>query len=243
MKRRAALLFLALASGASLQAQERQDRVRLDDFALPAPEQPAPVEQVSSDEAAPLPEQARDRTLARPARTEPASATTAQLSAPDENSEVAQLATRSQSRAALAGAAANPRDRVPGAVQRIGGQDRCDPQAEKAAYAECLRILELRAAEFSAPGPAVLSPEQRLLGELRQPEERLTGTSAAMRLRYATASQPDADLQSNQELASVYLQTPETPVQQEPAEPDKNASLAELLQNLGIQTTTPAGDN
>lgn len=242
MSLRAAFLLLALAAGTGLAAQEREDKVRLDDFALPATEQPVPLEQVTSDVPVPAPEQARDRTLARPARSEPASAATVQVSSPVAGGEVAQLATRSQSRAALSGAAANPADRVPGAVQRIGGQDKCDPQADKAAYAECLRILELRANEFTAPGPAVLSPEQRLLGELRQPDESLTRSSSAMRIRYAATGEPDADLESNQELAAVYLGNGDAPPQPLPAEPDPTARLVELLQNLGIQTATTGGN-
>ncbi|WP_246844822.1 curli assembly protein CsgF [Altererythrobacter sp. TH136] len=95
----------------------------------------------------------------------------------------------------------------------------------------------------SAPGPAILSPEQRLLGELRDSDDRLARSSSAMRLRLATTGEPDADLESNQELAAVYLGAPEAPAQPLPAETDPTASLIELLQNLGIQTGQPAGGN
>lgn len=240
---RAAGLMLLMLAGAAAHAQDRSDRVRLDDFALPANQASLPLEQVTNGTPPPPPEQQRDRTLARPARSEPAGTAAAQLTGADDAGPVAQLADRAQSRTGLAGAPANPRDRVPGAVQRIGGQDRCDPQLEQAALAECLRILELRAAEFSAPGPAVLSPEQRLLGELRDTDDRLARSSAAMRLRYAITAEPDADLESNQELAAVYLGTPDAPTQPVPAETDQTASLVELLQNLGIQNLPPAGGN
>ncbi len=240
---RLAGLALMVLAGAAAHAQDDSDKVRLDDFSLPATEQAQPLEQVSRGTTAPLPEQARDRTLARPARSEAAGTTATQLTDTDDAGPVTQLASPTQSRTGLAGAAANPGDRVPGAVQRIGGQDKCDPQLERAALAECLRILELRAAEFSAPGPAVLSPEQRLLGELRDSDDRLARSSSAMRLRLATTGEPDADLESNQELAAVYLGAPEAPAQPLPAETDQTASLIELLQNLGIQTGQPAGGN
>jgi hypothetical protein len=218
------------------------NKARLDDFAIPSTAQSPKADQVTSGRDAPQPAQVLDRTLGRPSRSEPAGEMPVQLSNGNQGGEVTQVATRNQSRSALSGAVANPGDRVPGAVQRIGGHDRCDPQQEKRLYAECLRILELRADEFQAPGPAVLSPEQRLLGEMRQPNEQLTGSSSGVRMRYATNGQPDADLQSNQELASVFLATP--PASQLPAETEaeKAINLGEVLQALGIQVVNPQGN-
>lgn len=240
---RARLLLAAAAAsvlaGTPLHAQEAGDKARLDDFAVPTSQEPLKVEQVSPRTVAPAPAQARDHTLAQPARTEAAGRMPAQVSSIEQGGDVVQLATRGQSRTALSGAAANPDDRIPGAVQRIGGQDRCDPAQEKAAYAECLRILELRANEFHAPEAPTLSPEQRLLGQMRLPAERLADTGN-LRLRYATTGQPDADLQSNQELAAVVLSSqPANPTPAETPETDENGKLADVLEALGLQVTVP----
>jgi hypothetical protein len=224
---------------APLHAQAKGDKARLDDFAVPTSQEPLKVEQVSPRTVARPPAQERDRTLAQPARTEAAGQMPAQVSSPAQGGDVAQLATRGQSRAALNGATANPADRIPGAVQRIGGQDRCDPAQEKAAYAECLRILELRASEFHAPEAPTLTPEQRLLGQMRTPAERLADTGN-LRLRYGTTGQPDADLESNQELAAVVLSTqPTSPTPTETPATEDASKLADVLQALGLQVTLP----
>ena len=74
----------------------------------------------------------------------------------------------------------------------------------------CLRILELRAAEFDAPEAPRLSAEQALLAERGDSDDRLASTSSDLRLHIA-ADHPDAELVSNQELASIYLDRPPTP--------------------------------
>jgi hypothetical protein len=230
----------SVLTGTPLCAQETGDKARLDDFAVATSQERLKVEQVTPDTLAPAAAQARDRTLAQPARTEAAGRMPAQVSSPQQGGEVAQLATRGQSRSALGGATANPADRIPGGVQRIGGHDRCDPAQEKSAYAECLRILELRANEFQAPEAPTLSPEQRLLGQMRVPGERLADMGN-LRLRYATTGQPDADLESNQELAAVVLSTQsagQAPAET-PAAEDDNGKLADVLQALGLQVTLP----
>lgn len=251
MTRPRAWVCFAAASGAlggTAIAQESGDKARLDDFALPSSEQPLRVEQVTRGTAAvvpSLPAGQRDRTLARPSRSDPAGTMPRQLSAPNQSGEVAQLATVSQSRTALAAVASNPKDRLPGGVQRIGGEDRCDPAQEKSAYAECLRILELRADEFHAPEAPTLSPEQRLLGEMRQTDEHLTGANGTLRMRAVTGGRADADLQSNQELAAIVLasQQPSTQPTAEQTEADKTAALAEVLQALGVPVVTSPSPN
>lgn len=240
---RAAILgwsALALAYAAGSLAQDRSEPARLDDFALPkaADEQPR-LEQLTTRDPAPLPVQTVDRSLARPAESEKSGTMPAQLSSTGGGGAMTQLGTTRESRPTQADAVSSTKDSAPGTVTRIGGQDRCDPQLAQRFYAECLRVLELRSAEFDAPQPATLSAEQRLLAEQRPREESLTGSSAALRLRYATAMQPDADLESNQELAAIYLDTPvpETAIEPEeaPLEPDVGA----ILQGVGIETIGP----
>jgi hypothetical protein len=155
---------------------------------------------------------------------------------------VTQLPSTRQSRLSNGTSVSNTADSTPGTVVRIGGKDRCDPQLTQKVYAECQRILELRSAEFQAPEAPVLSAEQKLLVEQRQREEGLAEMSTALRLRYATANQPDADLQSNQELASIYLTDPVPAPQGEPAEAPTTPDLGEILQNIGVGTAPPPGN-
>jgi hypothetical protein len=222
------------------QAQDRSDEVRLDDFALPQAPVARTVDQLSSGDVSRLPAQHVDRTLAHPPKPDAAASMPSQLSATGAGGAVTQLPSTRESRLSLGTSVSNTADSAPGSVVRIGGRDRCDPQLTQKFYAECLRILELRSSEFSAPEAPVLSAEQKLLVEQRQREEGLAEMSTALRLRYATASQPDADLASNQELASIYLADP-TPAPTEPVEDPKTPDLGEVLQNLGFQTPPDPG--
>ena len=225
---------LAVVAAGPLLAQEQADPARLDDFALPAAAQPLPVEQLTTGDTLRAPPQHADRTLATPPPSEAGGAMPAQLSAPGTGGTIAQLAGTGQSRTALTGSVADPKDRPPGAVTRIGGHDRCDPQSVQAVYAECLRILELRSDEFSAPKAPTLSAEQRLLAEQQQGDETMT-PSSALRLRLATVAQPDAELPSNQELASVYFGEPDKPIVEQAPEPEpEQSAYATLLQGLGL---------
>jgi len=239
---RAAVLWCGGAAALLATAAFAQDadRVRLDDFAVPqSAAAPQRIEQLAPEDPTPLPQQAVDRTLARPAQSEEGGEMPAQLSVVGGGGAVAQLGSRSESRPAPGQSVSSTSDSKPGTVARIGGQDRCDPQLTQRFYAECLKILELRSDEFDAPQPAALSAEQRLLAEQRQREESLAGSSAALRLRYATAMQPDADLQSNQELAAIYFNEPTPTPPSEPAEAPEDGDLGDALKVLGIELTTP----
>ena len=231
-------ILLAAFAGAAT-AQERKDPARLDDFALPASDQPERLEQLSPHDRSTSPAQPIDRTIAHPVVSEKSGAMPAQLSSAGDGEVVTQLGSTRDSRPTPGLAISSPTDSKPGAVNRIGGTDRCDPQLAQRVYAECLRILELRAGEFDAPQAPTLSAEQRLLAEQRQREEALADNSTTLRLRYATAMQPNADLESNQELASIYLKEPAPPSQPLPAEEEQPGNLGEILQNLGLGTTVP----
>jgi hypothetical protein len=234
--------LLATVVAAAGHAQDRGDQARLDDFAVPQAPATLPVEQVSSGDTARLPEQHVDRTLARHGASNASAAMPAQLSTTGAGGAVAQLPSVRDSRLPSGTAVSNPADSAPGSIVRIGGNDRCDPQLTQKFYAECLRILELRSNEFSAPEAPTLSAEQRLLVEQRQRDEAVAEVSPMLRLRYATATQPDADLQSNQELASIYLPDPTPPAPTAPAEDPKAADLGELLRNMGLEAPPPQGN-
>jgi len=166
----------------------------------------------------------------------------AQLSSTGAGGAVTQLPSTRDSRLSRGTSVSTTGDSAPGSVVRIGGKDRCDPQLTQKFYAECLRILELRSGEFNAPQPAALSAEQNLLVEQRQREEGLAERSSALRLRYATAMQPDADLASNQELASIYLAKPAPAPANEPEKTPETPDLGEILVNLGFDAPPPPVD-
>ena len=94
-----------------------------------------------------------------------------------------------------------------GAVARVEGKDRCDPAHEQAAgrSAACASVIETRSAEFKAPEPAPLSPEQRLLVDQRLREGSVTTRTAAKRL---AETGDDAESMQSQSVASVVLRTP-----------------------------------
>ena len=74
---------------------------------------------------------------------------------------------------------------------------------------------------------------------MRTPAERLADTGN-LRLRYGTTGQPDADLESNQELAAVVLSTqPASPTPAETPSDEDASKLADVLQALGLQVTLP----
>ena len=204
MNRPIGLASILLCAAASASAQ---DKVRLDEFAVSAGEREVSIAQLPTE--APLPDaQGRDRSLTVPQPSPQPRAPVDQIAKSGAPSAPTQLTTRDASRRVAPAAVSSRTDSAPGTVARIGGRDRCDPQLEQSQLAECLRILELRAAEFSAPAPPQLSAEQKILIEQRARDEELASHSATMKLRYATATDPDADLQSNQELASIFLAPP-----------------------------------
>jgi hypothetical protein len=238
--RLAAAMLLAGAPASAL-AQAQGDPVRLDDFAVGASaHDPSHVEQLAPAEdrvqGSPAPS---ERTILRPqAAGSPGTALT-QITATGQAPEQSQLSTVGASPDETGAAVSSTSDSRPHGVIRIAGHDRCDPQLAAAELAECQRILELRAQEFNAPAPPQLSAEQRLLAEQRADDER-PGRSPMTRLRLASRDAPDADLQSNQELAALYLARQQTPpVSASPPEEERaaaDASLAQILAGLQVQT-------
>lgn len=242
----AARLAAALALGLALPAwaQEGADKARLDDFAVPQERADLRIEQLD-DAAASLPageQLGSDRALAVPGPPQTGRAPMAQLSRPGETAPSQQLSDRAESRELAAGSVSSPNDSRPRASAPLVGSDSCDPQLDTEQLERCLRILELRAAEFSAPEAPRLSAEQALLAERGEDDERLASRSSTLRLRLA-AGDPNAEFASNQELASIYLDRartePSPGAAQEPGE-TADASLAEVLQSLQIEVAGPA---
>lgn len=224
----ASILLAAAAASASA-----QDRARLDDFALPDGDGGLAVEQLPA--AAPLPPaQRRDRSVTVPAPPGAAARPLEQLTSADSAGVAPnQLASGAASRSLAPAAVSTSADSKLQGVQRIGGRDRCDPGLDEQGRADCLRILELRAAEFQATEAPQLSAEQKLLAEQQRGDES-SARSNKLRLRLASSGDPDADLFSNQEIAAVYLggeDAPASPPPELPKEPGiPTGDLIEALQ-------------
>lgn len=237
MKRGAILgPLLALGLAAPGSAQDG-DRARLDDFAVPQASAGAAIEQVDSETSRITAEQATpaDRELAVPGPAAAERAPLPQLSRRAEGGTTRQLSDSAQSREVASGSVSTSRDSRPQPATAIAGSDRCDPGAG-AAKPECARILERRAAEFAAAEPPRLSAEQVLLAASEKDDGALAANSSRVRLRLASNANPDAELQSNQELAAIYLRRTGTdqPQQPEDRESAEDASIAEVLRALQI---------
>ena len=115
-----------------------------------------------------------------------------------------------------------PGDGRTAAVERVEGQDGCDPAASKQRRStNCAQAIETRASQFARQEPAPLSPEQRILIEQRL-RERPAGVSGTAR-RLATRGS-DADTSEGQEIASIVLRKPPEPPPEKKPEEDAVAA-------------------
>lgn len=236
-------MLLASAS-AVLAAQGQVDPVRLDDFAVKgSPDNSLEVEQLSTheDNAGSAP-QSHERTVVTESPLGPPNADVPQLSRSGETPDQAQLSEGGSTPDESSAAVSSPAQSRPDGVQRLAGSDRCDPQLGGSALARCRHILELRAQEFHAPTAPQLSPEQKLLSE-QLANEHGADRSAETRVRLASRDDPDAELPTNQELASLYLDRPASSPDQAPdqAAPVPDASLAQVLEALQEGGAAPQG--
>lgn len=228
----AALLIIAASPG---MAQDGESRTRLDDFAVGPGDGSLSVEQVppGTETVQPLP-QARDRAIASVPRGGRPSLRPDQLSIDDESAAPAQLSEGANPTGPIPSAGSSAADSRPQGVTRLAGSDRCDPQLPERDLLRCLRILEMRAQEFNAPAPPQLSAEESLLAAQQSDEERAMARSSDIRLRLVSMQNPDADLGSNQELASIYLDRSIPAAAAPPREelPEEAASLADILMSV-----------
>jgi len=239
--RSAVVLAAVFAAGVGVPAggQEDVSKARLDDFAVSVDDAAGPRIEQLGDRTQSLPpagQPAGDRELAIPGPASADRSPVRQLTQPGEAGRSQQLSDPEESRQLAAGSVSSAEDSRPRATGPLGGADRCDPQLGTEELARCQQILERRAAEFDAPEAPRLSAEQVLLAERGGHDERLASRSSDLRLRLA-AGDPDAEITSNQELASIYLDHPSTqgpPAStEEPTVPDEG-KLVEILQGLQI---------
>lgn len=205
-----ALAVLVVSTGASGQSLDR--RVELEDFAVrPTPSTGSSngdpgIDQIgaaSSEKVAPAPV-GRDRAVASSQNR--SSPDVGMVQVPRSEGQPTQIVREEgEGRRIDPDALSSPDQSAPQAVTVLGGQDRCDPQADQSLYRACLRIIERRAAEYAAPTAPKLSPEEALLAQRRADDEDSGTLTIEQRIRRASQNAPDAELSSNQELASLIL--------------------------------------
>lgn len=171
------------------------------------PAVPAPVRQVSSvTERAP---------------------TSLQLTAERGSGPGSQQLTQGARTAQPSQALSTPKEGRTGTVERVAGDDRCDPAAPaKTRSANCVAVIETRAAEFSPRAAPPLSPEQRIIMD-QQLRERTSGMASAVR-RLANNGE-DAQSPDAQGLASVVLREPVDPKREQPTDPAAAAASGQIL--------------
>lgn len=149
-----------------------------------------------------------------------------------------QQLTKSARTAQPSQALSTPKEGRTGAVERVAGDDRCDPAAQaKVRSANCVAVIETRAAEFSPRAAAPLSPEQRIVMD-QQLRERSSGTASAVR-RLARNGE-DAQSPDAQGLASVVLREPINPKRDQPPDPAAAAASSEVFAIVNAIIDRPA---
>ena len=119
-------------------------------------------------------------------------------------------------------------------IVRVGGSDRCDPQANRR-DANCRRVIETRSAEYNAPRAPTLSPEQRLLLDQDRGETR--GVRAAA--NRVARNEVDPNALDTQALAAISLTQPANPPAK-PADPAIAAGSEALIQIIeAVKSMTP----
>jgi hypothetical protein len=121
------------------------------------------------------------------------------------------------------------------AIVRVGGSDRCDPQAPGATSGSCSRVIERRSADFARPVAPVLSPEQRLLVG----QERSEPATVREAVRKVGRNVVDADATETQALAAVATPAPEASVTAPEAAPS-SAAIDAIVQVIRAAQDSPS---
>jgi len=119
-------------------------------------------------------------------------------------------------------------------VERVSGNDRCDPANAKKDVPACERVIEARADEYTRLPPPELTPEQHLLLDQQSRDDQENVDDAAHRL----ATTGDAD-DSNEAfaIAAIVLRRPEP--QPEPDKQEDPTAKAAVEAAIQLATQTP----
>lgn len=241
MKIAAAFCILAAAWCAPTLAQVNSEKARLDDFAVAPAEEKVGVGQVTAEAASVTVEQRVERSIVTPPAMQTSSRNerTEQLGKKDDKGPVVQLAPVGERVTTAAAPLSRREDGRPTGAERIAGTDRCDPQVGSAQVrAECRRILELRAAEFSATEAPRLSAEQELLA--RQTPRSGTSLATDFTVDRADKSLFDADERNSQELGFITLnQSPSSTDTQIPGDAAGTGALSDAVKSVLVQIGIP----
>ncbi len=121
-------------------------------------------------------------------------------------------------------------------IVRVGGSDRCDPQAASAGEARCSQVIETRSAEFQSVRAPTLSPEQRLL--LDQERGELRGVRAAA--QRVARNEVDPTAMDTQTLAAISLERPVEPTTPTSADPALSPAAEAIIRIIeAAQSMTP----
>jgi hypothetical protein len=129
------------------------------------------------------------------------------------------------------------RDGRTAAVDRLKGEDRCDPRAQtRENAAKCAAVIENRAEAFKGQEPVELSPEQKIILEQLAQEKKDLDTAA----RRLAASGNDADSIEAQGVAFIVLRPPareEEKPEDKPSQ-DEAAAAVNAILNPGLNPGT-----
>lgn len=241
-----ATFAVSMALAQENSTQDGTNKARLEEFALPTADRSIGVQQLSSESREVPPQPVGDRDVSGPRAAAPTGPLVQVTPAGEAIRPVQRDPAQARSARGVSDLSARV-DSAPGAVAVLSGNDACDPQNRPAlldaVMAEsCRRILELRAAEFDAPAPPVLSAEQRIIVEQQRRNTGQEGLKTDDMTARALARASDPDSRSSQELASLVLPPPNGGQPAPPVTPDSpatDAGLSELLQSLVVQLGAP----
>jgi hypothetical protein len=134
-------------------------------------------------------------------------------------------------------ALSRPTEGRTGAIDRIEGADHCDAVVPKENQsAECARVIESRADDYSRPAPTQLSPEQKLLLDQQLQTAGDDVLDASRRL--AASGQTDDSMESLA-VAAIVLGQGQAPPDKDPTKQDQQAVDAATQAVLQILSITP----
>ena len=226
ISRQAIFLIITCVSGASVAAQQADSSIeqissgsRGAELRLDVGEQPRssapPAQLAAGSESSPATSQVTPERRSAPPPD--------QLSADGKTAQPPQPLSR-------------PAEGRQAAVERVEGEDRCDPAEPRQPRSRCSKVIENRASEFARPDPNALSPEQRLLLEQEVREGALNAENGARRL--ATTGEADESLAA-MGVAATILRSGEEVQQPKKPEDDVAKAAADIVGAIINQPLTP----
>lgn len=118
------------------------------------------------------------------------------------------------------------------AVDKVQGDDRCDPAIPAAKRpARCKQVIEARADEFTKSDPTELSPEQKLL--LRK-EREAAGDDVADATKRLARSGATNDSLTAMGIASIVLNQQQQRKDEKPDDPEAEAATEAIINFLSL---------